>query len=498
VKKDGTKADALQEFFRRLNRPEPPGDLSTLPVHPAAELFPLMSDAELEELAADIRERGCLTQPVVLFYDEKKGYSVIDGRNRIRACALAGVKPNWYFLSEDQAAKVGGPVAFVLSCNLYRCHLTAEQKRQVVAAVLKEQPRRSNRSVAKKAGVDDKTVGSVRKELERRAEIPHVSSAKDSKGREQPVRKAALPMADADAEPRQDGHVTLAAWRAMGAERRAAVLAVEGDRKFNPQGDSESIEWALWSWNPVTGCEHNCPYCYARDIATTGPTADAFPNGFTPTLIPGRLTAPRNTPLPTAKIAAERAKKTYEGDAQALGLGNVFVCSMADLFGRWVPKEWIDDVLAAARAAPRWNFLFLTKFPARMAEFDFPDNAWVGTTVDCQARVANAERAFRKIRAGVKWLSCEPMIEPLKFKDLGAFQWLVLGGASRSSRTPEWHPPWRWVSDLTSAALAAGCRVYHKTNLKSRLREFPGGGGRADDARAPDDLRYLILKDQRE
>ena len=42
-------------------------------------------------------------------------------------------------------------------------------------------------------------------------------------------------------------------------------------------------------------------------------------------------------------------------------------------------------------------------FPHRVAEFDFPDNAWVGTTVDCQARVANAEKAFRKVRAGVKW-----------------------------------------------------------------------------------------------
>jgi hypothetical protein len=40
----------------------------------------------------------------------------------------------------------------------------------------------------------------------------------------------------------------------------------------------------------------------------------------------------------------------------------------------------------------------------------FPANTWVGTTVDCQARVVNAEGALRKVKAGVKWLSCEPLI----------------------------------------------------------------------------------------
>ena len=39
----------------------------------------------------------------------------------------------------------------------------------------------------------------------------------------------------------------------------------------------------------------------------------------------------------------------------------------------------------------------------------------MGTTVDAQARVANAERAFAKVEAKVKWLSCEPLLEPLRF-----------------------------------------------------------------------------------
>jgi protein gp37 len=262
------------------------------------------------------------------------------------------------------------------------------------------------------------------------------------------------------------------------SERRKIIAEASGDKRFNSQGGNENIEWALWSWNPVTGCLHNCPYCYARDIATLGPTANAFPNGFTPTFVPSRLKAPQNTPFPAEKAAAWMGHK------------NVFVCSMADLFGGWVPREWIEAVLAEVRAAPQWNFLFLTKFPVRMAEFDFPGNAWVGTTVDCQARVANAERAFRKVRAGVKWLSVEPLLQPLKFDDLGAFQWLVIGGSSVSRQTPEWFPPLRWVVDLREQAEAAGVAVYFKANLIRRPLGYPGAPD-TELQEAPEALRYL-------
>ena len=65
-----------------------------------------------------------------------------------------------------------------------------------------------------------------------------------------------------------------------------------------------------------------------------------------------------------------------------------------------------------------------------MAEFTIPANAWIGTTVDLQARVANAEKAFEKVKADVKWLSIEPMLESLKFSRLDLLKWVVIGGAS--------------------------------------------------------------------
>ena len=288
----------------------------------------------------------------------------------------------------------------------------------------------------------------------------------------------ALRMLTEDAADEPDApapeYVTLDAWGGMSAaERKRCLQPAASDKKFNGQGDNENIEWALWSWNPVTGCRHDCPYCYARDIAQR-----FYDQKFEPSLWPGRLWAPRNTPFPEARAT------------EWMGHKNVFTCSMADLFGRWVPQEWIEVVLSVVRDAPQWNFLFLTKFPQRMAEFSFPANAWVGTSVDCQARVSNAERAFRRIEAGVKWLSCEPLIEPLVFSDLGAFDWVVLGGASASSRTPEWHPPRAWVNAIEAEAKRAGVKVYEKSNLLARIKEYPGLDTAAVE-QAPEPLRYL-------
>lgn len=272
----------------------------------------------------------------------------------------------------------------------------------------------------------------------------------------------------------KSGFITLSQWNTLGdSEKELAFTPSLGGAQFNSQ-KNDNIEWARWSWNPVTGCKHDCPYCYARDIANR-----FYDQKFEPAFLPDRLIAPQNTRIPA---------NAY----QDVGYKNVFACSMADLFGRWVPTEWIEAVLDAVRAAPDWNFLFLTKFPIRLSEFEFPDNAWVGTTVDCQIRVKNAENAFRRVKAKVKWLSCEPMLEPLHFADLAMFQWIVIGGASSSSQTPEWQPPRPWIDDLEEQAKLTGCKVYEKSNLwgtNSRLREYPGADTYTN--KLPDSLRYL-------
>ena len=281
-------------------------------------------------------------------------------------------------------------------------------------------------------------------------------------------------------EPTRD-LLSIKEWDDLDEAGATALFDAPSDATFNKQ-DTTSIEWAQWSWNPITGCKHDCPYCYARDIAQR--FTNLYRNGFDPSIWPARFAAPANTKVPG--IAD-----------QDVAYRNVFTGSMADIFGRWVPEEWIYLVLDRVEANPQWNFLFLTKFPQRVHEFgQLPKNAWMGTTVDCQERVANAEKAFAKMGGGIKWLSVEPMLTPLKFTRLDMFDWVVIGGASRSANTPAWVPPFDWVADLHAQAREAGCAVYHKDNLGMgdgiRLKEFPWEQRPAREL--PEQLKYLSMK----
>lgn len=251
----------------------------------------------------------------------------------------------------------------------------------------------------------------------------------------------------------------------------------QSDKTFNKQ-DTTSIEWARWSWNPITGCKHDCPYCYARDIANR-----FYPQKFEPSIYPERFACPANTKVPS-EAATDTSYK------------NVFTGSMADIFGRWVPLSWIDLVFQTVTKSPQWNFLFLTKFPQRVVELsEIPANAWIGTSVDCQDRVANAEKAFAKMGGGIKWLSIEPMLTPLRFKNLGLFDWVVIGGASKSSTTPKWVPPMDWLVDMHIQARDAGCAIYYKDNLDMggdlRIREFPWE--KRKEKLLPEQLKYLNI-----
>lgn len=272
--------------------------------------------------------------------------------------------------------------------------------------------------------------------------------------------------------------LTIEEWNAKTEDERLRLF-YNSSKTLNKQ-DSTSIEWAQWSWNPITGCKHDCPYCYARDIAKR-----FYKQGFEPSIYPSRFNAPKNTNVP----------KQAETDT---AYKNIFAGSMADIFGRWVPDEWIRRVIGVAVDCPQWNFLFLTKFPQRVHEFeiDLPKNAWMGTTVDCQDRVANAEKAFAKMSGGTRWLSVEPMLTPLRFERLDLFDWVVIGGASKSTQTEAWVPPFDWVADLHKQARDAGCKIYHKDNLhmgdEIRLREFPWED--PQETKLPENLKYLNIK----
>jgi len=93
-------------------------------VHPVAELFPMMSDEELDDLAEDIKVNGLL-HPIVL---DESGM-LIDGRNRFEACRRAGIEPKCETLNGQD------PVAFILSQNDKRRHMTKGQRAMLITMV---------------------------------------------------------------------------------------------------------------------------------------------------------------------------------------------------------------------------------------------------------------------------------------------------------------------------------------------------------------------------
>jgi hypothetical protein len=172
-----------------------------LKVHPAADLFPLMSPDELKALADDIKANGLQT-PIVLWKELWPDDTpiLIDGRNRLDALALLGwlepprerspreaiqkhqrhIKDHPVTINEEAAGRpfqdhiAGDPYDVALSLNVHRRHLNAEQKRDLIAKVLKAKPEQSDRQIAGLVKTDHKTVGTVRSELESTGEIPPV------------------------------------------------------------------------------------------------------------------------------------------------------------------------------------------------------------------------------------------------------------------------------------------------------------------------------------
>jgi hypothetical protein len=221
---------------------EPKGWRDLLPIHPAAELFPLMGVDELRQLADDIQQNGLSEAPVL--YDGPDGVCVIDGRNRLDALELIGGRelfdanghPKSHLFERQRARKSFDPLGFVLSKNLHRRHLTAEQKRELIAKLIKVDPSKSDRQIAKQAQVSKNTAASVRTELEGRGQIDHVEKRTDSKGRKQPARKS-RPVAKAAVERKaassskrvKHTHITIIeAWDGAPPEDRTKAISSIG------------------------------------------------------------------------------------------------------------------------------------------------------------------------------------------------------------------------------------------------------------------------------
>jgi hypothetical protein len=179
-----------------------------LAVHPAADLFPMMSEPELRELGEDIKKNG-LTSPIILWVPGDKAANVclLDGRNRLDAMELVGMETvdedgdlylNDFLAFSDPLLdpvlyldeRPGtDPYAFVLSANIHRRHLTAKDKRELIAKVVKQTPDKSDRQIAKETDSSPTTVGKIRKEAENAGDVSKLDTRTDTKGRKQPSAK---------------------------------------------------------------------------------------------------------------------------------------------------------------------------------------------------------------------------------------------------------------------------------------------------------------------
>jgi protein gp37 len=273
---------------------------------------------------------------------------------------------------------------------------------------------------------------------------------------------------------------------------------------MNKQGKN-GIPYCDYTWNPVVGCYHSCSYCFARKIAERfgtkscengncavcgdcnlepsfdckryipterthhlewpvrsfakrtkdgGGIKEPFPYGFEPTFHDGRLAEPFKIKKPS----------------------RIFVSDMGDLFGDWVPRSWVDTVLNVVKECPQHTFLFLTKNPKRYREFEFPENAWIGTSVENQATADERIPLLLQTPAVVRFISAEPLLGAVDLipylwegrypqNDLIAgsprkLDWVITGGESGPGARPM-HPD--WVRSLRDQCQAAGTKFFFKS-----------------------------------
>lgn len=252
-----------------------------------------------------------------------------------------------------------------------------------------------------------------------------------------------------------------------------------------PQVIGRGIEWTDFTWNPVGGCQHGCRWrmpdgtiaiCYAD--ATTKTMPSNYPMGFAHHYWREHML-----------VEPEKHKTP----------SRIFMDSMSDLMGNWVPEEQIYKVFDACRRAHWHSFQLLTKNAPRLLKFDIPKNVWVGVSApptfmfgkeltdpqQCSMVFKQLDTLWTLEGEGferVRWMS----IEPLSFNIAGVFdswcqererelplEWAVIGAASNGPKYFQPNP--KHVENVHAVLREAGTRIFHKGNLKwqPHLEEFP-------------------------
>jgi len=206
------------------------------------------------------------------------------------------------------------------------------------------------------------------------------------------------------------------------------------------------IEWTEQTWNPVTGCTKlspGCKHCYAETMARRlkAMGAHGYEHGFEVTLHADRLEWPLERKTPTVW----------------------FVNSMSDLFHEDVPDSFIDRVLDTIRRSPQHTYQVLTKRADRLPQFfgarDVPANVWLGVSVEDRKYGVPRIDHLRKVKARVRFLSVEPLLQDVGDLNLRDIHWVIVGGESGTKARPM--KP-EWVRNVKRQCDAAGAAFFFK------------------------------------
>lgn len=247
-------------------------------------------------------------------------------------------------------------------------------------------------------------------------------------------------------------------------------------------GDTTTISWAERSFNGWVGCQKvgpGCDNCYAeaydRRFGGThwGPGA------------PRRRTTAANwrKPLKWNRIALETGVRS-----------RVFCSSLADVFDNAVDPQWRRDLAQLIRDTPALDWMLLTKRignVARMIDEDFdgelPRHVWLGASIVTQQEADRDIPRLNAINASVRWLSMEPLIEPVSIDpdELRRLDMIVVGGESGSGAR---HFDLDWARDLLAQARTVGTGFHFKQMSQA---DHPTTYG--DWEAFPDDLKVRDL-----
>lgn len=183
------------------------------------------------------------------------------------------------------------------------------------------------------------------------------------------------------------------------------------------------IEWTNETWNPVTGCSkysEGCQNCYAEKMTKrlAAMRQEKYKNGFNKVV-----------------FHPEELNRDFGGKSKM-----IFVNSMSDTFHADISKFQISKMLEYCSFNKQHIFQILTKRAARVEEFSYPPNVWLGVTVE-KENYKNRIEFLRNTDAKIKFLSCEPLLGDLGELDLTGIDWVIAGGESGPGARPM-HPDW--------------------------------------------------------